>query len=148
MNELNKVDRSWALFFSRQVLGFIFFMAGMYKVFQMGALEHARNLFVEPYSGTFIPIWLLWLTGTAVPVIELLAGALLIVGWRRREALIFLGFVLVLVTFGHLLKEPFYEFHTHVIPRLALLLFILVFSQEEDRLSIDYLLKHRVKSVA
>jgi hypothetical protein len=36
--------------------------------------------------------------------------------------------------------EPLYEFHTHVIPRLALLLFILLMPQEDDRFSIDYLL--------
>ncbi|HEX6730251.1 MAG TPA: hypothetical protein VF074_09585 [Pyrinomonadaceae bacterium] len=31
-------------------------------------------------------------------------------------------------------------FHTHVIPRLALLLFILLLSREDDRFSIGYLL--------
>jgi hypothetical protein len=47
---------------------------------------------------------------------------------------------LAIVTFGHLLKEPLYEFHTHVIPRLALLLFILVLPREDDRFSVDHLL--------
>jgi uncharacterized membrane protein YphA (DoxX/SURF4 family) len=28
--------RSWAIFFAREILGFIFFMAGVYKVFQLG----------------------------------------------------------------------------------------------------------------
>ena len=64
-------------------------------------------------------------------------------GLRTREALVSLGFVLAIVTFGHLLKEPLYEFHTHVIPRLALLLFILLLPREDDRFSIDYLLKDR-----
>jgi cytochrome c oxidase subunit IV len=50
-----------------------------------------------------------------------------------------LGFVLVIVTFGHLLKEPLYPFHEHVIPRLALLLFVLVMPRESDQLSLDYL---------
>jgi len=139
------VSRSWALLFARGVLGFIFFMAGVYKVFQMGPLEHARKLFVEPYVDTFLPAWSLWITGAAVPVVELLAGALVIIGWRIRVALVALGFVLVLVTFGHLLKEPFYEFHTHVIPRLALLLFILLLPRREDRFSVDYILAHRKK---
>jgi len=47
------------------------------------------------------------------------------------------GFVLLIVTFGHLLKEPLYEFHTHVIPRLALVLFVLVLPRDADRFSID-----------
>jgi len=87
-----------------------------------------------------LPVWSLWATGVAIPFIELFAGGLVILGLRTREALIALGFVLVIVTFGHLLKEPLYEFHTHVIPRLALLLFILLLPREDDRLSIDYLL--------
>jgi hypothetical protein len=41
------------------------------------------------------------------------------------------------------LKEPLYEFHTHVIPRLALLLFILVLPREDDRFSVDYLVRRR-----
>ena len=51
-----------------------------------------------------------------------------------------LGFVLAIVTFGHLLKEPLYEFHTHVIPRLALLLFVFMLPREDDRFSVDQLI--------
>lgn len=145
MNKSSNLDRSWALLFARGVLGFIFFMAGVYKVFQMGPLEHARRLFVEPYAATFLPAWSLWVTGAAVPVVEFLAGALVLIGWRIREALVALGFVLVLVTFGHLLKEPFYEFHTHVIPRWALLLFILLLPRGEDCFSMDYILANHKK---
>lgn len=141
MNNRNGFNRSWALLFARGVLGFIFFMAGEYKVFDMGPLEHARKLFVEPYAYTFLPAWSLWVVGTMIPIIELVAGAFVILGFRTRDALVSLGFVLVVVAFGHLLKEPFYEFHTHVIPRLALLLFILLLPRGDDRLSVDYLLK-------
>lgn len=52
--------------------------------------------------------------------------------------------MLLVVTFGHLLKEPLFEFHTHVIPRLvALLLFVLLFPREEDRFSLDALLERQ-----
>ncbi len=145
MNNDNNITRSWALFFARAVLGLIFFMVGLYKVFQMGLLEHAKKFFVEPYSSTFLPTWALWTVGTIIPIIELVAGAFVILGFRTRDALISLGLVLVTVTFGHLLKEPFYEFHTHVIPRLALLLFILLLPHEYDRISIDYFLMQRKK---
>ena len=128
----NSLDRSWALLVARLVLGLIFFMAGAYKVFQLGPLEHARKYFL-PYADTFLPVWSLWATGVVIPFVELVAGALVVLGLRTREALISLGFVLAIVTFGHLLKEPLYEFHTHVIPRLALLLFILLLPREDDR---------------
>jgi uncharacterized membrane protein YphA (DoxX/SURF4 family) len=132
-------DRSWALLFARLVLGLIFFMAGVWKVFQLGPLEHARKYFL-PYADTFLPVWSLWLAGVAIPFVEMIAGALVILGLRTREALVSLGFVLALVTFGHLLREPLYEFHTHVIPRLALLLFILSLPRGDDRFSMDHLL--------
>jgi len=130
-------NRAWAILFARLILGLIFFMAGVWKVFTLGPLEHARRLFVEPYAHSFLPGWSLWATGTAVPIVELAAGALLLVGFRTRDALLALGGVLVLVTFGHLLAEPLYEFHSHVIPRTALLLFVLVMPREQDWFSVD-----------
>lgn len=135
-------DRAWALLFARLVLGLIFFMAGVWKVFELGPFEHTRMFFL-PYADTFLPVWSLWLTGTTIPFVELIAGAMVIIGLRTRVALVALGFVLAIVTFGHLLKEPLYEFHTHVIPRLALLLFILMLPREEDRFTVDYFLSRK-----
>ena len=117
-------------------------MAGVYKVFQLGPLNHARKYFL-PFADTFLPIWSLWAAGIVVPFVELLAGALLIAGLRIREALIGLGFVLILVTFGHLLHEPLYPFHEHVVPRLALLVFVLMVPADDDRFSLDYLIRSR-----
>ncbi|MEP6568512.1 MAG: DoxX family protein [Acidobacteriota bacterium] len=134
--------RSWAIFFAREALGFIFFMAGVNKVFQLGPLNHARKYFL-PFADTFLPVWSLWATGVTIPFVELIAGALLIIGLRTREALIALGFVLITVTFGHLLQEPLYPFHEHVIPRLALLLFVLLLPSEQDHFSLDYLISRR-----
>lgn len=136
-------DRAWAIFFCRAILGFIFFMAGVYKCFVMTPFGHAQHFFVGPYADTFLPTWSLWATGTAVPVVELTAGALVVVGFKTRPALLSLGVVLVLVTFGHLLKEPLYEFHTHVIPRLGLLIVVLLLPREQDTISIDGFLRSR-----
>jgi uncharacterized membrane protein YphA (DoxX/SURF4 family) len=141
----SNLNRSWALLFARLVLGLIFFMAGVWKVFQLGPLQHARKYFV-PFADTFLPVWSLWAAGVVIPFVELIAGALVILGLRTREGLVALGFVLAIVTFGHLLKEPLYEFHTHVIPRLALVLFVLVLPREDDRFSVDYLLMKRHQS--
>jgi thiosulfate dehydrogenase [quinone] large subunit len=138
--------RAWAALFSRLILGFIFFMAGVFKVFQMGPLTHATNLFVEPYADTFLPVWSLWLTGTTIPVVELIAGALLLVGWRTRDALVALGIVLVLVTFGHLIPEPLFPFDRHVIPRWALLT-VCFLLRDDDAISIDGWLRHRRASL-
>ena len=145
MTEETRTRRTWAIFFARWIVGLIFFMAGWWKVFTLGPLQHAQKLFVDPYSGTFLPVWSLWLTGAIVPLVELAAGFLLLVGYRIRGAAIALGLVLVLVTFGHLLLDPLYEFHTHVIPRAALLLFVLVMPAEEDRFTLAWIVE-RVRS--
>ncbi|HXB55336.1 MAG TPA: DoxX family protein [Vicinamibacteria bacterium] len=136
-------DRTWAIFFCRGILGLIFFMAGVYKCFVMTPFGHARHYFVGPYADTFLPAWSLWITGTAVPLVELVAGALVLVGFKTRPALISLGGVLILVTFGHLLKEPLYAFHAHVIPRLALLTVVLLLPREDDLVSVDAFLRSR-----
>jgi uncharacterized membrane protein YphA (DoxX/SURF4 family) len=135
-------DRAWAILFARLVLGLIFFMAGVYKVFELGPVGHAEKWFL-PYRDTFLPVWSLWAVGCAIPFVELIAGGLLLVGWRTREALLALGAVLVIVTFGHLLKEPLYPFHEHVIPRLALLVFVLAMPRADDRFAVDHLIRRR-----
>ena len=129
-------NKAFAILFARLVLGLIFLMAGVYKVFQLGPVGHVQKYFL-PYRDTFLPVWSLWAVGFTIPFVELIAGALVIVGWKTRYALIALGVVLAVVTFGHLLKEPLYPFHEHVVPRLALLLFVLVMPAELDTFSID-----------
>ena len=138
-------QRGWAVLFARLVLGLIFFMAGIGKVFQLGPLEHARKYFL-PFADTFLPLWSLWLVGVVIPFVELIAGGLLLLGLRTRDALIALGAVLVIVTFGHLLHEPLFNFSGHVIPRLALLLFLLWCPRELDRYSLDAWLIRRASS--
>ena len=136
-------NRALAILIARAILGLIFFMAGWYKVFDMGPVGHAHKFFLDPYKDSFLPAWTLWAAGTTVPFVELIAGGLVIVGWQRRLAYIGLGAVLVMVTFGHLLAEPLYEFHTHVIPRTALLLFALSTPADDDTLSVDEWLRRR-----
>ncbi len=127
--------RVWAILFARVILGLIFGMAGYWKCFVLTPPGHVARFFL-PYADTWIPLWLLWAIGLVIPVVELVAGWLLVVGFRLRESLIALGIVLVTVTYGHLLKEPLYSFTDHVIPRLALLAFVALLA-DEDRLSID-----------
>ncbi len=134
--------RSFAVLFARLVLGLIFFMAGWYKVFQLTPTGHVEKFFL-PFKNTFLPVWSLWVVGYSIPFIELGAGAMLLIGFKVRFALLSLGAVLVTVTFGHLLQDPLYPFHEHVIPRLALLLFILVWPSSDDQFGLDHLTQAR-----
>ena len=137
-------NKAFAILFARLVLGLIFFMAGVWKVFVLGPVGHVQKYFL-PYTDTFLPTWSLWAVGWTIPFVELIGGALVILGWKTRYALIALGCVLAIVTFGHLLHEPLYPFHEHVIPRLALVLFLLLMPEEADRFSVDGVLR-RLKS--
>lgn len=137
-----KISRAAAILLARAVLGLIFLGAGIYKVFQLGPVGHAKKYFlVEPYTSSFLPTWSLWFVGFTIPFIELLCGALILIGFRTGEALLGLGLVLALVTFGHLLADPLFPFHRHVIPRLILVLFLLMCPKEEDRFSVDAFLQ-------
>lgn len=137
------VMRAWAIFCARVVLGLIFGMAGYYKCFVMTPAGHAEKLFIGPYADTWIPIWLLWLTGVAIPAVELITRWLLVVGWKVRESLVALGLVLIIVTYGHLLTEPLYSFSGHVIPRLALLVLVAMVPAADDWFSLDHWLATR-----
>jgi uncharacterized membrane protein YphA (DoxX/SURF4 family) len=131
--------RGWAIFFARAVLGLIFFMAGTWKVFVLTPAGHVRRFFL-PFEHTFLPLWSLWTVGSVIPFVELIAGALVLIGLFRKPACVALGIVLITVTFGHLLENPLYALHEHVIPRLALLLFVLVMPAEDDALALDEIL--------
>ncbi|MEQ1574586.1 MAG: DoxX family protein [Vicinamibacterales bacterium] len=136
-------DRAWAIFVARAILGIVFFVAGIYKVFMWGPVEHARDLFVVPYAATFLPVWSLWATGTAVPVLELITGGLVLIGLWTRPSLFVLGGILILVAFGHLLIQPSTSINSFILPRSALLLIVLLVPRDADRLSLDYLLWSR-----
>jgi len=118
-------DAGQVALFARGLLGVLFLMTGWFKVFEMGALEHARLLFVQGYAESWIPAWLLWGLGTLIPFVELL------------------GCLLLVVAYGHLLKEPFFDITTHVFPRAILLLIVLAIPRAADVWSVDGWLTRR-----
>jgi len=127
---------SWAIFFVRWVLGLIFFMAGWWKTFELTPAGHVRKFFL-PFANTWIPLWLLWAIGVTIPIVELLAGGLMCLGLRVRAAGIALGFILIVVAYGHLLDDPLFDTTHHIFPRLVLLTFVLAAPAERDLLSLD-----------
>jgi uncharacterized membrane protein YphA (DoxX/SURF4 family) len=136
-------DRAWAIFVARSILGVVFFAAGFYKTFQWGPLQHAQVLFVGPYSDTFLPVWALWASGTTIPILELVAGGLVLIGLWTRPALLTLAGILALVSFGHLLVSPATSIIQFVLTRSALLLVVLLSPEAEDRYTLGRLLRRR-----
>lgn len=139
----NRIGWCWAAFLSRVMLGILFVVPGWHKVWEMGPLTHARRLFVEGFAEHWIPIWILWPLGTVIPFVELIGGLLLLIGlWTRRAAVV-LGFLLLAVTYGHLLQEPFFVITGHILPRVVLLLVVLVLPPTVDRWRVDRFLRGR-----
>jgi thiosulfate dehydrogenase (quinone) large subunit len=136
-------DLGFARMFARVMVGIIFFMAGFWKCFELGPMQHARGMFVEGFADTWIPTFLLWALGLSIPVFELVAGALLIIGFHTREALLTIGVILLTVTYGHTLQEPLYSIKDHILPRTLLMLAALVLPEDEDRLTLDSFRKRR-----
>ena len=124
-------------FIVRWILGLLFLMAGFWKVFVLTPVGHAQQFFVEGFSDSWIPTWLLQLLGLSIPVLELVAGLLICVGLRTREALIAVGLLLIVTTFGHALQQPLFDIDGHTFTRLALIVFLLLAPVGRDRYSID-----------
>ena len=133
------INKAVGMLTMRLLLGFIFLMQGYGKVFNMGV----ENLLgAEFFAGTFNPLlpdWLVTATAYYTSYIELIGGAMLVLGFRRNIALYLLASVLVIVTFGHGLAEPIWDLQ-HVMYRALLLIPLLLLPQEWDRFSVDGLL--------
>ena len=112
-------------------------MASYWKVFVLTPVEHANQFFVEGFAETWIPEWLLYGLGLSIPLLELAAAILLCVGWRLREALIALGLLLIITTYGHALQDPFFDIDGHTFTRLALVILLLLAPAGSDKYSLD-----------
>ncbi len=136
-------NQGWARLFARMMVGIIFLMAGWWKCFELTPMQHARGMFVEGFAETWVPGFLLWGLGLAIPIVELVAGALLVVGFRTRDALVAIGIILLIVTYRHALQEPLYSIKDHILLRGILMWIALVLPAEEDKLTVDYWLERR-----
>jgi uncharacterized membrane protein YphA (DoxX/SURF4 family) len=133
------VNNNWTFvhFTARWILGILFLMASYWKVFVLTPVEHANQFFVEGFAETWIPEWLLYVLGLSIPLLELAAAILLCVGWRLREALIALGLLLIITTYGHALQDPFFDIDGHTFTRLALVILLLLAPAGSDKYSLD-----------
>jgi uncharacterized membrane protein YphA (DoxX/SURF4 family) len=133
----------FASFLARWIVGLLFLMAGYWKVFVLTAQVHAQNFFVNDFSEHWIPSWLLWVLGLAIPYIELAIGVLVCIGFRTREALMTMGLLLIATTYGHALHTPLFDIDGHTFTRLSLILFVLLLGWEKDKTTIDYWLNQK-----
>ena len=142
MNSQSKtsVNKATAVLFLRLILGLIFLMQGIGKVFMFGK-DNVFSMLQAETKGWF-PEIIVHVTGFYTSYVELIAGLLLVIGLKVDYALYTLASVLVIVCFGHGLVYTIWDL-SHVIPRVILLTAILLLPKEWDRFSIDHWMKKR-----
>ena len=138
------MNKQIAVLTIRLILGFIFFFQGFGKVFKFGLNAVSENFFIASY-GDLLPDFLLVFTAYYTSLIELIGGFLLIIGFKRDFTLYFLASVLVIVTFGHGLKDPIWDL-SNVMYRAILLVSLLLLPKEYDLFSVDSWINKKSKT--
>ena len=125
--------------FCRWALGIFIGMIGYFKVFTMTAYKHAEQFFVTGFQDSWIPEWLLWSLGYTIPYVELIFGGLVFFGIFVRYSTVILGFLLMVVGYGHMLQDAFYDPTSHFMPRFILIIGVLLLYSKEDEWSLEHL---------
>ena len=133
------MNKQVAVLTMRLILGFIFFFQGYGKVFKFGLDAVYNNFFLKSYS-KLLPDFLLLFTAYYTSIIELVGGLLLIIGLKRDYTLYALASVLVIVSFGHGLKDPIWDL-SDVMYRTILLVALLLLPKDLDKYSVDFFMK-------
>ncbi len=129
----------------RLLLGLIFLMQGVGKVFKFGVENVYQNYFYGTYK-ELLPEFLLKATAYYTSYVEFFGGLLLCLGLFRNYVLYTFASVLLIVTFGHGLIEPIWDL-SHVIYRAILLLALLLLPDHWDRFSVDQILKQKKSDI-
>lgn len=151
MNDVTPLERAAAIFLTRTMLGFVYLFAGVHKLLDPGVLEFGRQWAVSQAS-QLLPGALLMAVGTLTPFIELVLGGLLLMGLWTRPVLRCLVVLIVgiAVAYGVAgLMRPMGPtamditvVNFYILPRAALVVLNLFLSVEDDRFSIDGLMRN------
>ena len=136
MRKVSVWNRPVALLGARLVVGLLSAQLAMHKIVIEGLPAQMR--WFEALEAWF-PRWLLWTTNVYTAAVELIAGALLVVGLARDLALWAILSVLVIVTFGHGLEDGVWDIQ-QMIYRLGLVLLLLLLPAKWDVLRLDCVL--------
>lgn len=99
-------NKRWTVLIIRVFLGGMFLMAGYFHIAQQGLAAFSSELH-EQFSSAPLPGVFLTLFGYTLPVVEFVAGALLLVGLYRRLAFVVIGFTLVFLSLGQFMIQEY-----------------------------------------
>ncbi len=135
---MESYNQPFVYLIARVALGCLFFFQAYVKVFRL----RLENVHDEVHSGTKeagIPSWFSRLSVYATSYLELIGGALLVLGLFTTPLLYVFGahLVLLFIAFGYL--DGIWDVK-HVLPRFILLLLLLLLPADENIFSLDGLL--------
>ncbi|RXJ98450.1 DoxX family protein [Arcobacter sp. CECT 8989] len=128
----NSKDLAYALL--RLAMGVNMFVHGMVR---LPKLEGFNTWMVGYFQDTFLPDFLVSLLAYTIPFVELIVGALLILGLFTRQALLVGALLIVVLLFGACLKENWEWASFQMI--YAIFFFMLSYFIELNKVSIDKL---------
>lgn len=123
----------------RLVLGILFLFQGYDKVFRVG-MKSVTESFQVQLGKIKVPKGILSLSTYFTSYVELIGGALLILGLFKNFALLFLGIDIVIVTIAFSMIKPMWDMQLFF-PRLVLIGVLLYLPEQWDVLSLDYLFR-------
>ena len=124
MESITQYHEVIAVFIARVFLGFLFFFQGYDAVFNVG-IKNVIDTYEDSFFQKGIPKFLTVFGSYFTSYVELIGGAILIIGLFVYSALYLLGVNLLLVNIAFGIANPMWDMK-FVSPRIALLLFLLI----------------------
>lgn len=125
-------------FMVRFILGSLFFFQAYDKLFRIGMHNTYEAIYPE-YLHRNVPKWFIKLSVWCSTYIEIMGGALLIVGLFKPLTIMFLGINLMMVTVGFSFLKGVWNME-HVFPRLILLIILYFIPFHWDVFTLDHLI--------
>ncbi|MFT6815639.1 MAG: putative membrane protein YphA (DoxX/SURF4 family) [Sphingobacteriales bacterium] len=131
-----------ALLLIRLLLGVIFFLQGLGKVFKIGVEHLLSQVFTPMLQDTFVPYFIQVAIAYFTSYAELIGGLFLLLGLFRKYTYMVLALVLVVVSIGHGIAQPIWDL-THVFYRASFLVFLIVIPFNQDKYSLDQMINNK-----
>ncbi|WP_316737901.1 DoxX family protein [Pedobacter aquatilis] len=96
------MDKKWAYLIGRLAIGLSFFGHGLVR---LPKLEVFSNWMMEQFSKSFLPDALVLPFSYALPILEFVAGLMILIGLFTREGLLLAGAVSLALIFGTTMIE-------------------------------------------
>jgi putative oxidoreductase len=122
----------------RLMAGLLFFFQGYDKVFRLGLAEVMRTV-LPSYQERNLPEPLIRFSVFFTSYVELIGGALLLLGVFQPVIIPLLGIDLIIAAAGMSLVNPMWDTR-HVMTRFLLIIVLLMMGQASDVFSLDLLL--------